>query len=248
MPDTQDTSGGSKTLRLLFVALVVLNILAGAWLLLGQPYRHVLPPTDPGVPELKLLSELPAQSATTAPTPATNATASIPAAASAPMPANSVAIAPDPPAAPTQCLALGPFASAQDLQSARTALKPQTLRTRSRQVRTPAPGDWWVYLTTPNQTQASALAKRLAARGIRDFAIGSVGNQPTTISLGVYQDETNARKRRSELTSAGFSARISQRNNDTTRYWLDLVAAHGPLDWRNRIHASGIDARTIHCF
>lgn len=239
-------------MRLLFVLLVVLNILAGAWLLLGQPYRHVLPATDPGVPELKLLSELPAQPATTAPAPAPAAstTTPIPAAASvpAPAPARSVAVKPDPPAAPAQCLALGPFATPQGLQAARTALKPQTLRTRTRQVRTPQPGDWWVYLTTANQAQAHALATRLTARGIRDFAIGSVGNQPTTISLGVYQDEANARKRRGELASAGFSTRIIQRNNDTTHYWLDLVTAHGPLDWRGRVHADGVDARAIHCF
>ena len=53
-------------LRLLFVLLVMLNIVAAAWLLLGQPYAHVPPATDPGVPELRLLSELPAQPATAA--------------------------------------------------------------------------------------------------------------------------------------------------------------------------------------
>lgn len=47
-------------LRLLFVLLAILNIVACSWLFLGQPYVHVPAPTDPGIPELHLLSELPA--------------------------------------------------------------------------------------------------------------------------------------------------------------------------------------------
>ena len=44
-------------LRLLFVLLSALNIAVGAWLLLGQPYARGGSPIDPGVAELRLLSE-----------------------------------------------------------------------------------------------------------------------------------------------------------------------------------------------
>ena len=46
-------------LRLLFVLLIALNIAVGAWLLLGQNDTHAGFATDPGVPKLHLLSELP---------------------------------------------------------------------------------------------------------------------------------------------------------------------------------------------
>jgi hypothetical protein len=53
--------------RLLFLLLIALNVGVGAWLLFGDGQVVAYPPpTDPGVPELKLLSEragaLPAQS------------------------------------------------------------------------------------------------------------------------------------------------------------------------------------------
>ncbi|MDE2087503.1 MAG: SPOR domain-containing protein, partial [Xanthomonadaceae bacterium] len=107
-------------LRLLFVLLVMLNIVAGAWLFLGQPYTHVPPATDPGVPELRLLSELPAQAATAAP------------AVVAPAPTAPTAATADASAAP-RCLTIGPFDTPHDLQQARNALAPVATRMRSRQ-------------------------------------------------------------------------------------------------------------------
>src|SRR5690606_8325686 len=51
----------SMLVRVLFVLLGLANIALGAWLWLGQPYAPTgaLPPADPGVPLLQLLSELP---------------------------------------------------------------------------------------------------------------------------------------------------------------------------------------------
>jgi hypothetical protein len=57
-------------LRLLFVLLSALNIAVGAWLLLGQSYIRGGSPSDPGVAELRLLSELPEA----APAPAASVT------------------------------------------------------------------------------------------------------------------------------------------------------------------------------
>ena len=62
-------------LRLLFVLLSALNIAVGAWLLLGQPYRHVGYATDPGVPPLQLLSEVPEAEGTVSVPAAADATA-----------------------------------------------------------------------------------------------------------------------------------------------------------------------------
>ncbi len=225
-------------LRLLFVLLTALNIAVGAWLLLGQPYARGGMPSDPGVTELRLLSEMPV--------PAPAATAATPAAATAAAPA----MATPPRNLSYSCLALGPFATPQDLRSARQALSAQTVRMRSRQEQTSQTSGWWVYLPAAgSRAQALAVARQLAARNINDYFVVSAGDQPNTISLGLFKDPANARKRRDEVAAAGFPARMSERSESVPEYWLDLVVADGGnFDWRSRVRTAGIGSHSTGCF
>lgn len=239
-------------LRLLFVLLVTLNIVAGAWLFLGQPYPHATPATDPGVPELHLLSEVPADAAsvaaagTAAATPAADAVASEPAPAPAPTPAP--ATKPTVPA-PLRCLALGPFATPHDLQQARTALTPYTRRTRSRQEQVAQSRSWWVYLpASTSRTQAIAMTRQLADKGINDYFVVSGGDQPNTVSLGLFHDQDNAKRRRAEVAAAGFPARVTERTESVPQYWLDLVTDRSDLDWRARVRSRGVGSHSTSCF
>lgn len=226
-------------LRLLFVLLVMLNIVAAAWLLLGQPYAHVPPATDPGVPELRLLSELPTPETTTAPADSIAPPAPAPASLSAATGAS----------ADYRCLTLGPFATPHDLQQARSALAPLTRRMRSRQEQVAQSHSWWVYLPAPaSRAQALALTRQLAARGIRDYFVVSGGDQPNTVSLGLFKDQDNARKRRADVTAAGFPARITERTETAPQYWLDLVTEGGSFDWRGRIGTDGVGSHSTSCF
>src|SRR5690242_2969448 len=134
-------------LRLLFVLLIALNIAVGAWLLLGQDDAHGRSVTDPGVPMLHLLSEQ-----ASAPPPA-SAASRPPAPASVPAPAVASDAAPQ-----LRCLAIGPFATPQDLRNARSGLGGPGVRMRSRQEQTVETRGWWVYLPAPgSRTQALAL-------------------------------------------------------------------------------------------
>ncbi|HKR75772.1 MAG TPA: SPOR domain-containing protein [Rhodanobacter sp.] len=224
-------------LRLLFVLLVMLNIVAAAWLLLGQPYAHVPPATDPGVPELHLLSELPAQTAT----------AAVAGSVAAPAPATAAADANAP--AELRCLTLGPFATPHDLQQARNALAPLTQRMRSRQEQIAQSRSWWVYLPAPgSRAQALALTRQLAARGIKDYFVVSGGDQPNTISLGLFKDQDNARKRRADVAAAGFPASLTERTESAPQYWLDLVTDRSGFDWRSRIRTGGVGSHSTSCF
>lgn len=243
-------------LRLLFVLLVTLNIVVGAWLFLGQPYQRAVPATNPGVPELHLLSEVPAPASTTsqhadvapdasaAPTPvAATATATATAPEPAPNPAR-----PAPPA-PLRCLALGPFATPHDLQQARNALTPYTKRTRSRQEQVSQSRSWWVYLpASSNREQAIAMTRQLADKGINDYFVVSGGDQPNTVSLGLFRDQDNARRRRTQIAAAGFAARIAERTETVPQYWLDLVTNRSDLDWRSRVRSAGVGSHSTSCF
>lgn len=223
-------------LRLLFVLLVALNIAVGAWLLLGQDDSHGRSVTDPGVPMLRLLSEQ------SAPAPAGPPVV----AATAPAP-----VAPHAVAAPeTRCLAIGPFDTPQDLRNARTALAGPGVRARSRQEHATETRAWWVYLPAPGtRAQALALARRLEAAQVGDYFVMSSGDQSNAISLGLFKDPSNARKRRDEVTAAGFPAQIQERTEQVPEYWLDLVVADGArFQWRNRVRTPRIGSHSTTCF
>lgn len=219
-------------LRLLFVLLTALNIAVGAWLLLGQPYAHGGLPTDPGVPELRLLSELPLR------TPLQSSAGRSTVGADAPKALN------------YSCVALGPFATPQDLRNARQTLAGQAVRMRSRQEQASQSSGWWVYLpAASNRNKALETARTLAARNISDYFVVSSGDQANTISLGLFKDPANARKRRDEVAAAGFSPLLVDRGETVPEYWLDLVVpAGGKFDWRSQISADGIAAHGTACF
>ncbi|TPG11074.1 SPOR domain-containing protein [Rhodanobacter glycinis] len=221
-------------LRLLFVLLSALNIAVGAWLLLGQPYARGGSPTDPGVAEIRLLSEV----------PESGASASTPATVAAPIADTSQ------PDLSYSCVALGPFATPQDLRNARQALAAQATRMRSRQEQASQASGWWVYLPAAgSRTQALEQARQLGAHHIGDYFVVSSGDQPNTISLGLFKDPANARKRRDEVIAAGFPARMSERSESVPEYWLDLVVADRTrFDWRSHIPASNVGSHSTGCF
>jgi hypothetical protein len=246
--------GYSMFLRLLFVLLSALNIAVGAWLLLGQPYLHNGYAVDPGVRELRLLSEMP-QTAATVVAPVVAATVAVAASAPVPPPVPAAPVStPSPvrpaPPVPQICLALGPFATPQDLRNARQALGTQVTRMRSRQEQTTQPNGFWVYLpATSSHAQALELARQLGARNIKDYFVVSGGDQPNTVSLGLFKDPANARKRRDEVVAAGFPARMSERSENVPEYWLDLVANNSPrFEWRSRVRTGGVNSHSTSCF
>ncbi len=214
-------------LRLLFVALSALNIAVAAWVWLGQPYAaRARPATDPGVPELQLLTDLPAAASSVVLTAGTDSTTTY-----------------------QRCLALGPFPSPQDLRRTRQALARVALRMRFRQEQVAQPSVWWVYLPPgATRTQALATARQLDTRHIVDYFVVSAGEQPNAISLGVFRDADNARRRRDAIIAAGFPARMTERVRTGPQYWLDIVLPAGkPLDLA-RLGADAVRSHTTGCF
>ncbi|QWT18765.1 SPOR domain-containing protein [Bacillus sp. NP157] len=265
-------------LRLLFVLLIALNIAVAAWLLLGESGTHAVEATDKGVPQLKLLAELPASAtaavatttSTAKPAPASStpvAAASSPAAK--PVTLTPKAPAPEPPkiaaattpavptTAPTspkrsyKCLAVGPFANQVDLRTTRTAMAAHTVRSRQRQDQTSESRGWRVFLPSqPTREQALAQARRLEAKGIKDyFVVTAQGELQNSVALGLFHDPANARKRRDEVIAAGFPARMSERTETTPVWWLDVVVPEeNGNDARRAIRTPGVTARPTGCF
>ena len=236
-------------LRLLFVLLIALNIAVGAWLLLGQNDAHAVFATDPGVPKLHLLSELPPPATTTAHAASVAIPATVAAAAAASAPASST-VAPTANALSYACMALGPFATQEDLRIARTALGSQVQRMRARQEQTTQSRGWWVHLPpSPNHAAALTQARQLGARNIQDYFVVNAGDNQNTVSLGLFKDPANARKRRDEIVAAGFAAQVSERTETVPEYWLDLIPTDSKhFDWRSRLHDPAIGSHSTGCF
>lgn len=236
-------------LRLLFVLLIALNIAVGAWLLLGQNDTHAGFATDPGVPKLRLLSELPppATTAAHAASVAPPATTAAPVSAPSNLPASA---APNANTLTYACMALGPFATQEDLRIARNALGAEVRRMRARQEQITQARGWWVHLPpSPNHAAALAQARQLGARNIQDYFVVSAGDNQNTVSLGLFKDPANARKRRDEIVAAGFQAQMTERTETVPEYWLDLIPTDSKhFDWRSRVHDPAIGSHSTGCF
>jgi hypothetical protein len=222
---------GLMFVRLLFLLLVALNVGAGAWLAFGRVPAPTLPPaTDPGVPELRLLSETrhaahpgkaPAASAATAPT------------------------------SRGACSTLGPFMTTVDMRTAMQALSPHVARIQYREEQVRRSHGYWVYLpAAPDREGALDAARGLAAKGIHDYYVVTAGDSQNTISLGLFNDQSNAEKRLTQLQALGFAAKVEQRIDTEPAYWVDYaVPADATFDWQAWLPGrSDLQAKPIDCF
>lgn len=215
-------------------------------------------PTGAATVQVSAPGDTPAASAPLAPVSGASATSALAAAArskptgapatTAPVPAVPAATSPK---RSYHCLAVGPFANQVDLRAARTAIAARTVRSRQRQEQTSESRGWRVFLPAQaTREQALAQARRLEAKGIKDFFVVSVqGELQNSVALGLFHDPANARKRRDEVAAAGFPARMSERTETTPVWWLDVVVPEdGGNDIRKGLRNPAVTTRPTGCF
>jgi len=219
--------------RILFLLLLALNIGAASWLYsTPRDVGAALPSADDGVPKLVLLSENEHDSI------AGNAEMASPAETRADLQHDI-------------CGSIGPFSTQADMRAAVNALTPVVARIQFRESHAIAARGYWVYLPAPaNRERALAIARDLSSKGVSDYYIVTAGEQPNTISLGLFRDPGNAEKRRAEIVALGFKPEVNQRSDEVQVYWVDY-AQNGtePIDWRARIanHAE-LQQQKVDCF
>ena len=214
--------------RLLFLLLVALNLGAGGWLMFGRTPEPPLPPaTDPGVPELRLLPEVHRATAAAHPAPAASSAAAI------------------------ACSTLGPFMTTVDMRAAMQALSPHVGRIQYREEPMRRSHGYWVYLPAA-ATREAALdeARQLAAKGIHDYYVVTAGDSQNTISLGLFNDQSNAQKRLAQLQALGFAARVEQRVDTEPAYWVDYaVPVDGAFNWQAWLPGrNDLESKPVDCF
>ncbi|MBN8737109.1 MAG: SPOR domain-containing protein [Xanthomonadales bacterium] len=214
--------------RLLFLLLLALNLGAAAWLLFGRaPVESFPPASDPGVPELRLLSETrkvahPVAASTTAG-----------------------------PRERDACATLGPFMTGADMRAAVQALSPRVARIQYREESLQRSHGYWVYLPAAATREAALdAARQLAAKGIHDYYVVTAGDSQNTISLGLFNDQSNAQNRLAQLQQLGFQAKVEQRIDNEPAYWVDYAVPEGTaFDWQTWLPGRGdLQAKPIDCF
>ena len=218
--------------RILFLLLLAMNIGVALWLYFApQPHAHAFATADPGVPRLVLLSERERANETSA-----------------------AELASAPEAAPPRggnCSSIGPFPTQADMRGALNALTPLVARIQYREARSTETRGYWVYLPAQaSRERALALARQLSEKGVRDYYVVTAGEQPNTISLGLFHDQANAEKRRDEVAKLGFAPEVVARTEELPVYWIDFAQEPDhPLDWRTHV-VTQLDLReqTVRCF
>lgn len=218
-------------LRLLFLLLVALNLGVAGWLTFGDSQPALPPATDPGVSELRLLSEQGGSQA-----------------------AQSAELSQAPQKAPDssdQCFTLGPFATQADVRGALDALTPHVSGIQFRQEQSTASRGWWVYLPAlPDRDKALETARELSDQGVRDYYVVTAGDRQNTISLGLFHDPANARRRRQDIATMGFSPVMHERTEQVLQFYVDYAIPRGkPLDWHQYLPGTnGIQSNPRKCF
>lgn len=192
--------------RWLFFGLLAANLAIFAWLRqqpAPEPIRFVA--TDPGVPGLRLLSEVE--------TPGKQPTWQNPA-------ENSVS-----PVMPV-CFRVGPFTSQAAISQVLEPLQDFVIKTRARRETASQEAGYWVFLpATKTRTEALRAARRLSDAGVKDYYVVTAGAHENTVSLGLYRDKDNAMARLESLNRRGFDAQWEARLEQWPEYWLDVAVA-----------------------
>ena len=192
--------------RLLFLLLVAFNIGVAAWLAFGRmPTAPLAPVSDPGVPELKLLSERPTAPASASSLVDTRAAAS------------------------GRCESIGPFPTQADMRVAMQRLTSHVPHIQYRAEQVSQSRGFWVYLPAlASRDAALAAARALSAKNVRDYYVVTAGDQQNTISLGLFHDRANADSRRAQIAALGFNAQVNERVETQPAYWVDFALPAQP--------------------
>lgn len=219
--------------RALIAFLLVLNLSVALWLVLrpapvGEAFDPGARPDEVGA--LVLLSE------------------------EADAPGEDAAAEPDGPPEPSPdpaqlaCVQIGPFLTQADLRRAMNALTPDAESIQFRETRALAKRGYQVYLPAqPSRDAALEMARSLAAKGLRDYYVVTAGERENTISLGLFQNQDNARQRHTEVRALGFDALLQSRTDEIPNYWIDLAGA-ASHDWPARMASyAGVTVTPIAC-
>lgn len=137
------------------------------------------------------------------------------------------------------CYTIGPLPTLLAQQRAQDRLAPFVSAMQLRQTEADRDRGWWVYLPTPDRNAALALTRQLAEKGVEDYYVIAGGALENAVSVGLYENLDNARRRQHQIRLLGFSAQLDVRRETTPQFWVDYrVEADQEPPWQFILRAS----------
>lgn len=149
-----------------------------------------------------------------------------------------------------RCFTIGPLATLVQQRRAEDRLRPFADRIRMRTTQADRDRGWWVFVAAPSRSGAIELARQLAERGAEDYFVVADGDLPDAVSLGLFEDVENARRRLASIQRMGFDAQLSVRREQIPQFWIDYQIDPGTRSpWRFILRTSpGARNFQIPCF
>lgn len=123
------------------------------------------------------------------------------------------------------CYSLGPINDELNLLAIENYFKKTQQEFSVKEVSQKVASAYWVYLGGyDNLDQAKKVAKSLQLKGVNGFFIVKSGGDKNSLSLGYFKNPEDARKRKNELVSLGFPARIRPQSAPKKIYWIDYMS------------------------
>ena len=152
----------------------------------------------------------------------------------------------------SQCVLLGPYPDAQSAKPLLDRLGALQIEAKYAAVQVDGESDYWVYLR-PEASREFALAKlkELQEKKIDSFII-SQGEITNGISLGVFDKQENAERRRQEVVELGYDAQVRTNPRSYMENWVVIYptnSARFSLELYNqlKIDNNKLDLRKEEC-
>ncbi|MBS0579253.1 MAG: SPOR domain-containing protein [Proteobacteria bacterium] len=193
-------------MRTAFLALLLLNLAYFAWAHWVDAPRGAVPGVSASrLPELHLVSEVPAGSAAAA-----SQTKAVEADAQA-------------------CFSVGPFGDVDNSARAAALLKAKGFDPRQRAESAEASEGWWVFVAgLKTDAEIDRALVSLERGGIKDaLVMPATADSGRRLSLGLFSERSRADRRAQSIRALGLNAEVAERKLPGTVYWVDLAPLPG---------------------
>lgn len=124
----------------------------------------------------------------------------------------------------TSCYTAGPFQTSDSLQQATRYFSSLNIPSQQRSIEENHYIGMLVYLPSlASRKEAVLVAKKLAAKGVKDYMLLNEPGKQHSLSLGVYGLKKNAEQRIKTLAKLNYQAESEARYRLKTVYWLDYA-------------------------
>lgn len=147
------------------------------------------------------------------------------------------------PSAAEACFTSGPFASEQAAEQVMALLAELQIKPDLRTTEVLDIKDYRVMVPTAGRAEAVTVLQGIRQSGDQDVALITRGENKDKVSVGVFNQRSNAETRKAQIERLGFATEVVPRGDARTLWWVDWLAdpvALSVQDINDRARAAGM--------